>query len=163
MYKIMKIRHYSRRHLPETKRRLQEIIKQSHKNLQDSNYASSYELLAESVPHARDFNLEFAKDVRNRVAKAKEKIQEHKDWIEKKSPGFFRRMAFVQKYVVTWDLDLPAVCYPLQMRDLPRKSRTRLTNQERQQSLAKRKSLMQDWYCFFFGTSHLGNPFLEEL
>jgi hypothetical protein len=135
----------------------------SHRNRLDSNYAVTYELLAKDIPHARDINLKLAADVRQKISERKTKIQEHKNWIEQKSPSFFKRMAFVQKYVVNWNLDMPAICYPLHIRDLPRKSHTGLTQEERQKSLAKRKTIMQGWYCFFFGTEHLKDLFLEEL
>lgn len=97
----MKIRHYSRRYLSEIRKRLMLIIEISHKNRQDSNDASSYELQAESRPHAKKFNLELAKDIRKKIAEQEKEIQKHKDWIEKKAPGFFKRISFVQQHVVT--------------------------------------------------------------
>ena len=146
----------------EIKRRLQEIIQKSHRNRLDSNSAGSSELQADDFPHARELHLNIAREIRERISKREKEIEEHKVWIEQHSPGFFRRVSFVQKHIVTWDLDLPAIRFPLNAKSFVRKACTRLTLDERKKSISKRKTLMHEWYCFFFGTSHLESPSLIE-
>lgn len=154
----MKIKHYSSHHLHQVRRRLKFIIELSHRNRVGSTEALSCELLADDIPHARKNYLDRARSIRKKIEERKAEIEAHKNWIGQQCPRFFKKVSFVQKHVTTWDLELAAVRFPpSQAKPLERKKSTLLTLGERRYNLEKRITIMNKWYCFFFGDSHLNS------
>ncbi|MEN9921062.1 MAG: hypothetical protein RLZZ517_40 [Candidatus Parcubacteria bacterium] len=159
----MKIKHYPRRHLANIRNALKEIIDMSHKNRIDATSAASCELMAEDIPSARQLQLEVAQGLRERIAERNARIEALKKWVEKRSPRFFEKVTFVQGYITTWDLDLPAIRHAPVVVAHPRKKHSEeLTLEKRTAHLERRRSAMKQWYCFFFGTSHLESHSLFE-
>lgn len=152
----MKIKHYSKRYLPEIRKRLKLILELSYKKLRYNHDVASCKSIAEIAPHSAEFNLKHAQELEETIKTIKKEIQSHKDWIEKKSPGFWKRVSFVEPHIINWNLDLPAISLrKLKLDPLNRKSLTTLTVSQRELSLEKRFQIMHQWYCFFFGTDHL--------
>jgi len=154
----MKKKHSSERHLPEIRKRIQKMIRLSHEALHLKNGAASSELMAEKMLHAKDIYLQNALTLNEEVQFKKTEIQTHKKWIEKKVPNLFKRASFVSKYITTWDLDIPTVSIvPVDYSATQNKG----LSEERKATLLRRRVKMNEWYCFYFGESHLQKTTLQ--
>lgn len=58
---------------------------------------------------------------------------------------------------------MPAIRFaPVRIEPLPRKKYTQLTLEDREKGIERRRQIMSQWYCFFFGDDHLKNPIWSD-